>query len=146
RSLKTPTAVADFVIEHNAAFENRLDEVWKWIREESKDRLRAEQLKLSDLMSHVHHAVRSRIILENNMLDNLIMMIRQGGKNMINGHSKRLDFIYTLLSAIDPDKVLARGYTITTHEGRSVSRASELSKGMNIQTTFRDGAIKSIIE
>ncbi|MEO6130807.1 MAG: exodeoxyribonuclease VII large subunit [Saprospiraceae bacterium] len=146
KSLKTPTAVADFVIEHNAAFENRLDEVWKWIREESKDRIREEKQKVMELANDLHHAVRARIVLENNKMDHLVMLLRQSGKNLILGHTRRLEFIYTLLSAIDPDKVLARGYSITTHKGVSVSRAADLHRGMNIQTTFRDGTIKSIVE
>ncbi len=146
RSLKTPTAVADFIIEHNASFESRLDEVWNWIQEEAKDRIRQEKQKVVDLANALQHAVKSRIVLEENKLDHLVMMLRQSGKNMISGHHKRIDFIHTLLSAIDPDKVLARGYSITTHGGKTVTLAADLQPGMAIQTIFRDGVTKSIVE
>lgn len=146
KSLKTPTAVADFVIEHNAAFESHLDEVWQWIQDEAMDRIRSENQKLTDLAGTVHYAAKSRIILENNKLNHIVLMLRQGGKNMISGHSKRIEFIHSLLTAIDPDRVLSRGYTITTHDGKSVNHSSQLNRGMTIQTTFHDGTIKSIVE
>ncbi len=146
KSLKTPTAVADFVIEHNASFESHLDEVWQWIQDEAMDWIRSENQKLTDLASQLHHAAKSRILLENNKIDHTILMLRQGGKNMISSHNKRIEFIYSLLTAIDPDRVLARGYTITTHEGKSLNHSSQLNRGMTIQTTFQDGTVKSIVE
>jgi len=146
RSLKTPTAVADFIIEHNASFESHLDEVWHWIQDEAIDRIRLEKQKVTDLARGLQHAVKSRIILEDNKLNHLVMMLRHSGKNMISGHYKRIEFIHSLLTAIDPDQVLARGYTITTREGKSVTRSAELQTGMSIQTIFHDGMTKSIVE
>ncbi len=146
RSLKTPTAVADFIIEHNASFESHLDEVWHWIQDEAIDRIRLEKQKADDLARGLQHAVKSRIVLEDNKLNHLLMMLRHSGKNMITGHYKRIEFIHSLITAIDPDRVLARGYTITTKEGKSVTRSAELQTGMSIQTIFHDGMIKSIVE
>jgi len=146
RSLKTPTAVADFIIEHNASFEGRLDEVMQWIQDEAFDRIRSEKQKVSDLSRALAHAVKSRILLEENKLSHLVMMLRQSGRQMISGHQKRIEFIHSLLSAIDPDKVLARGYTITTMQGKTVVKSSELETGVSIQTIFHDGIIKSIVE
>ena len=146
RSLKTPTAVADFIIEHNATFEGRLDEVMHWIQDEAFDRIRSEKQKVSDLSRALAHAVKSRILLEENKINNVVMMLRQSGRQMISGHQKRIEFIHSLLSAIDPDKVLARGYTITTKQGKTVIKSSELETGVSIQTIFHDGIIKSTVE
>jgi exonuclease VII large subunit len=65
---------------------------------------------------------------------------------MIDRHQQRIDFMFSLLSAIDPDTVLARGYTITSLEGRTITHADALQAGMTIQTTFFDGTIKSKVE
>ncbi|MEP6796317.1 MAG: exodeoxyribonuclease VII large subunit, partial [Saprospiraceae bacterium] len=146
KSLKTPTAVADFVIENNASFESHLDEVWQWIQDEALDRIRSEKQKVAGLAGDLRHAVRSRILMENSKLNHVTLILRQGGKNMINSHNRRLEFIHSLLTAIDPDRVLARGYTITTHNGKSVNHSSQLDRGMTIQTTFQDGTVKSIVE
>jgi len=146
RSLKTPTAVADFIIEHNAAFEAQLDEIWRLIQDEAMDRIRFEKQKVEDLANRIQHAAKSRILLEENKINHKVMMLRHAGRHMIGKHQQRIEFIHSLLSAIDPDKVLSRGYTITTREGKTILHSSELQTGMIIQTTFQDGMKKSIIE
>jgi exodeoxyribonuclease VII large subunit len=145
-SLKTPTAVADYIIERNATFETQLDEMGVLIRDEARERLAEEERRLTDMAHSVHHAVRSRILLEGNKLDHAVNMLRHSGRHQIQRHQQRIDFMHTLLTAIDPDKVLARGYTITSHEGKTITHANVLSTGMTIQTTFMDGTIKSKIE
>lgn len=145
-SLKTPTAVADFIIERNAGFEAQLDEMEVRLREEIFERLAQEERKITDLAHNLNHAVRSRILLEGNKLQHAKKLLLHSGKNMISRHQQRIEFMHTLLTAIDPDKVLARGYTITSHEGQTLTHAASLSSGMTIQTTFMDGTVKSKVE
>jgi exodeoxyribonuclease VII large subunit len=146
RSLKTPTAVADFIIERNAEFEGRLEEQFRWIQDEAMDLVRLEQQHLSDLTQSLHHGVASRIKLEENKLTHLLSMISSAGKQLIHLHLKKIEFMNSLLIAIDPDKVLARGYTITAIEGRSVSTSKDLKEGMIIQSIFYDGTVNSKVE
>lgn len=146
RSLKTPTAVAAFIIEHNADFESRLEEQFRWIQDQAMDLIRLEQQHLADLAQSLHHGVASRIKLEENKLRHLLSMIGSAGKQLVHLHMKKIDFMHSLLLAIDPDKVLARGYTITTREGRSVSTSKELKEGMSIQSIFYDGIVNSKVE
>ena len=146
RSLKTPTAVADYIIERNAEFESRLEEQFRWIQDEALDMVRLEQQHLADLSQALHHGVRSRIKLEENKISNILSMLRNAGKQLVNVHRKKMDFMDSLLTAIDPDKVLARGYTITTKDGRSLTTSKQLQPGMDIQTIFHDGMIKSKVE
>ena len=146
QSLKTPTAVADFVIEHNATFEAKLDQLGVMINDEVFERLKEEERKISSLAHGVHHAVRSRILLEANKLSHAMQLLKHAGKVSIQQHDKRIDFMQTLLTAIDPDNVLARGYTITSHEGKTITQAERLEQGMIIQTTFLDGTIKSKVK
>jgi exodeoxyribonuclease VII large subunit len=146
QSLKTPTAVADFVIERNATFEARLDELGVMINDEVFERLKDEEQKISSLALAIHHGLRSRLLLEANKLNHALQLLKQAGKVAIQQHDKRIDFMQTLLTAIDPDHVLARGYTITSREGKTMTKAEQLEQGMIIQTTFLDGTIKSKVE
>ena len=146
RSLKTPTAVADFIIERNVNFESNLDNQLRWIQDEAMDRVRLEWERLKDLSGALRHGTESRIRLESQKLDHLRMIMFHSGKNLISAHRKKLDFTYTLLTAVDPDKVLARGYTITTQSGKSVTSSLSLDHGMQIETIFHDGHVKSKIE
>jgi exodeoxyribonuclease VII large subunit len=146
RSLKTPTAVADFIIERNADFEGNLENQLRWIQDEAMDRVRLEWERLNDLSGALRHGAESRLRLESQKLGHLRINMLQAGRNLINLHLKKLDFMDALLTAVNPDKVLARGYTITTQNGKSLTSALPLEQGMQIETIFHDGAVKSKIE
>lgn len=146
QSLKTPTAVADFIIERNSTFESNLDGLGVLIRDEVYERLHSEARKISDLAHGLNHAVRSRIIRDVNKLDHALNMVRHSANHAISKHQQRIDFMESLLKAIDPDQVLSRGYTITSVAGQTITHANELASGMTIQTTFIDGTIKSKVE
>lgn len=145
-SLKTPTAVADFIIERNAGFESALEEMGALIRHEIRDRLHREERKLLHLSHALHHGAKSGILMERKKLDHAQLMLSHGVKNMTRKNVQRIDFIESLLTAIDPDQVLARGYTITSVAGQTITSAHALQAGMDIQTTFIDGTVKSKIQ
>lgn len=146
RSLKTPTAVADFIIERNASFESALDSLGVMIRDEVYERLNGEARKITDLAHGLNHAVRSRLLMEGNKLDHAWNILRHSIHHQTSKHTQRIDFMETLLRAIDPDQVLSRGYTITSVEGQTITQADALKSGMTIQTTFIDGTVKSKVE
>jgi exodeoxyribonuclease VII large subunit len=145
-SLKTPTAVADFIVDRNVSFETELEEIGAWIKNEVHSRIREESNKLSDLSHFLNYAVRSRLLNEQNKLTHAKTLLRQSGRHLISRHDQRIDFMETMLKAIDPDQVLSRGYTITSLEGQTITKAAALQPGMKIQTTFIDGQIKSTVE
>ena len=146
RSLKTPTAVADFIIDRNVEFETRLEEQCRWIHDEALDMVTMQRQHLSDLSHGLKHGIHSRIKLEENKLSHLHTMIKSAGAQLLSIHHKKIDFMHTLLSAVDPDQVLARGFTITTRAGQTITQSIELEKGDQIETIFHDGNIKSIVE
>lgn len=145
-SLKTPTAVADFIIERNASFEGALDEISVLLRDEVYERLAREERKISMLANALHHGARSRVMMDGHKLDRAMTIMRQSGKHIISKQEERLTFMETLLAAIDPDQVLQRGYTITSIDGKTITKAEKIKSGMTLQTTFIDGTVKSKVE
>jgi exodeoxyribonuclease VII large subunit len=145
-SLKTPTAVADYVVEHNAQFESQLDELAQELRDQIQKRIQDEQEHISRLVHELNLACKSRIAIENQRLDHARFVMQQSSKYRIKMQVTRIDHLDILLQAINPDHVLARGYTITSHNGTTITKSSSLKSGMNIQTTFQDGSVKSIVE
>jgi exodeoxyribonuclease VII large subunit len=146
QSLKTPTAVADYVVERNAGFESQLDVLAQQLRDEIGYRIRQENERITALVHELNMACKSRIMVELQKLDHARYRIQQAGKYRLQTQHTRIEHLETLLQAIHPDKVLARGYTITSLSGKNITSASALEKGMSIQTTFQDGSVKSIIE
>jgi exodeoxyribonuclease VII large subunit len=58
----------------------------------------------------------------------------------------RLTALCGKLDAMNPLAVLARGYAAVGKEGRTVTRAAELSRGDQIEIRFADGCVGAVIE
>ena len=60
--------------------------------------------------------------------------------------SQRVDGMAARVRALDPQRVLARGYSLTWSAGRLVRLAQELSPGAQLRTELLDGAVESRVE
>ena len=50
------------------------------------------------------------------------------------------------LKALDPTLLLARGYSITLHNGRTIKDATTLKAGDEIETRLAKGVIRSTVK
>src|SRR5690606_4642205 len=60
-SLKTPTALADFIIEHNLAFDMRLERLSRVIRQAAEARITGEKRQLEALAADLRYAVHQSV-------------------------------------------------------------------------------------
>jgi exodeoxyribonuclease VII large subunit len=143
QSLKTPTAVADYLIE----------------------RLANTEAELVEMITEINDITRSVIDDNRNLVESLKLklisvagVIPAGHKSLIERHRadlKRftfstLDKIQTRISVLDntlgildPENVLKRGFTITTLNGKIIKSSHQIDKDDVIDTKFSDGGVKS---
>ena len=122
--VKTPTAAAAFLIEH-------LKEVLDVI-DNSQDRI-----------TRFFSLVKTR---QESKLDMLEQRMRTSIDRRLTSESHKLELISEKLKALDPTLLLARGYSITMHNGHAVKDASFLAPGTEIETRLAKGTIHSIIK
>ena len=115
-SLKTPTAVSEFLINGVGQFEVGLDECLVSIRNMA------------------------------NSLDNLDNRLKSSIKTGMNKKQMHLESLKTKLSLLDPEQVLKRGYTITSLNNKFISKAGKVVKGDKIRTYSDKLIIDSTIE
>ena len=63
----------------------------------------------------------------------------------LTSESHRLQLIDEKLKALDPTLLLARGYSITLHNGKAVKDASQLPPGTEIETRLAKGTVHSTV-
>ena len=144
--VKTPTAAAAFLIEH-------LKEVLDVI-DSSQDRIaRYAQQKLTTLNSQL--AIVSESIprlfslvktRQESKLDIFEQRMRTSIDRRLTSESHKLELISEKLKALDPTLLLARGYSITMHNGHAVKDASTLPPGTEIETRLAKGTVRSIVK
>lgn len=166
--LKTPTAVAAFLVETFHEQEIILQNLQKRFVVEIQNLLREQannQLKMvvdfrrmvsSLLASHraglinqfpmrVRHGVTWRMERENNYWESLNMKLKQKIGNVVTGHQRLLELASKTVKYVDPISVLERGYSITRLNGKAVKSIETLSPGDCLETELFHGHVVSKI-
>ena len=164
--LKTPTAVAAFLIETFHEQEILLHNLQKKLVEEVQEVLRTQidnQLKMvlnfrhmlsSLLASHraslmnqfpirVRNGVAWSMERENNRLEAFNTNLRQRAQNIMAKHQRLLELAANTVKYVDPVLVLKRGYSITRLNGKAVKSIEILSLGDCLETELSSGRVMS---
>lgn len=165
--LKTPTAVAEWILSKGDDALAHQDELSQKIIDITKEHLNGAKEELSYITSALPHIVQNRIEKGNNRLQRIVSTIPIITENRIKDSSKNLDILKeriqtaisqrirqeTLrishigdkISMLSPTNTLKRGYSITRINGKAISHISEIKDGDKISTQVLDGTINSNI-
>ena len=167
-SVKTPTAAAEFLIANLAAVSGRLDQAQRRISEIATSRLVTESVRLQQLSSSIPmvftlYGERQQAALsilyerlrtaagqlserEKHRLELLSRSLAPSIQRVTADASHRLDMLTQRIAALEPSRVLRRGYSITTLNGRAVMSADQLSPGDVIVTRLSKGKVTSAVK
>ena len=100
--------------------------------------------RIRQLKARLEGKVRSEIKLGSSMLESTSKSLDSRVLALLEAKKARLLALSGKMSALNPDAVLSRGFSLTTDEsGTPISSAMGLSKGEKIKTKFSDGIILS---
>jgi exodeoxyribonuclease VII large subunit len=168
RSLKTPTAVAENIIEMLEDFDAYLDMSQSTILDYAEKLIQYQQQQLEYFSKEISQSAKRILQQEKNELNmfthqikSAFLQIVSDEKREIKSASKSLKqltnsflkikrqqtFLYeTNLKLISPQYILERGYSLTTKRGKVVLNAAELIAGDEINTRFANGSANSTIK
>jgi len=122
--LKTPTALADWLI----------------------DRFAAEAWQLDTLVQRLHLAVRTHALAQTGVLDALELKILHAVQARHAEALHRLDTLEQRLDAINPQRALERGFLIALKDGRRADSAAAYQAGDRLSLLFRDGVVEAVVK
>ena len=165
---KTPTAVAEFFIDHLAGSFTELVDLEKRLVTESREYLQQEKFKLSMLSKEVYHFstgfIRDRLALMRetafrlkHLANRTIQFLQQEEKQRnrqfahvvkqrLQNEAHALLVNEQYIRMVSPENILKRGYTITMKMGKIVTSAAKLQPDDMIETLFWDGKIESQVK
>jgi exodeoxyribonuclease VII large subunit len=144
-SLKTPTAVADFLLQHNLFFENEILRFAESVRAFGDYRLKIKQLDLERLETATHWSSRERLRIAAQKLDDTEGFLPHLAFQTLRNQGQFLEKAETLCAAFLPENILRRGYSLTLKNGKAVTSTSEVTAGDLLETRLRDGAVRSVV-
>ncbi len=141
--LKTPTAVADFLLSHNLAFDQEVESCLRQIARQTEGILLSQEKALVSLDREYRYLSQTRLTQEWNSLLWLQQALPAQTKYQMQKAGARLDNWESLLHSLDPQTVLKRGYSLTSRRGKIIRQSDALQAGDHIRTRFADGEVES---
>jgi len=142
---KTPTAVADFLIEQMEETASILFDSQESIRKDTLAILDIHNERLKILTAHLPLYARNLLEGKRSSLEMLRLKIRNSASSFILTQESRLKEKESFLRFSSPEYILAKGYSITLKNGKAVKSAKELSQGDSIETTLAEGKVESVV-
>ncbi len=147
KALKTPTAVAEFIIDRARLMERSLQELASALYIQVKEKLRREELALLQLQRQINVIAKSSLARETERLSYLHRQFVHISRNTMERRRTELSYLERSVNILDYRSVLSRGFAlVASPEGRIVDSAQGLQTGDSIRIVLQDGHIRSTID
>lgn len=165
--VKTPTAAAEFLINHLHDTADTLEEYASFILHAVSARMEREKTRLTRLVERIpmqtrirltneHYrgermikqletALQSRLTKEKHHLQLIETRLGIVSQRRLVQESHRLQLLEQQLKAASPEHLLKRGYSITLKDGKVVTDVAVLHPGDELITRFAKGEVKSVV-
>lgn len=145
RSLKTPTAVAAFLIEHSLRGESKLLHLGRALEADVRSILRRESERMDRLRSAIDRT--SAFNLQAQHLRTVARQERLQALVDVNLRlaASKLERQAALLDALRPETTLARGYALVSQNGKLITDAAQLRSG-EVAVRLRRGRVRLRME
>ena len=143
--LKTPTAVAQFIIDRAEWCDRLVDEKIASIQRSIRRIMDAKRNKLSQIVYKIHNQLQSAAMRKRVALDRVGNNIVAQMKYNIQQKNHRIDVINDKIELNNPANILRKGYSYTMHNGKPVLSSSQLANGDTVTTVFFDGSAESLV-
>ena len=166
--LKTPTAVAAFLIERQRDEAEEIFDLEDRLYQSLNRRLEGEKARFEQKARRFQTAatqytsrerealirlatrleVKTKEYLQQQqfLLNNVPQRLKSGTDRLLTQEKMRLNFIEKNLSMAGPERILKMGFSITLHNGKAVTNAAQLKSGDKLVTRLAKGSIESIVE
>lgn len=141
--VKTPTAAAEFLINHLRKTAEELEEMADYIVDTVSARMKMEKVHLGVLAGKLPSLVTMMKLREEHKMDNLHQRMQSAMATRFVREKHRLELLDQKVLGASPEHLLKKGYSITLKDGKAVTDASSLSKGDVLITRLAKGEIES---
>lgn len=166
--MKTPTAVAEFLISGIERFDEnlnemayRLEKAGKFIIQNSlhevvelgyglksamSDIIHSSERKVDERKIGLKYAVNEFLKTERRKVDNFESPLLKAKSQRLKEAERRLEGLEKQLKLLNPEAVLKRGFTLTLVNGKSISQNQKLIEGEELETITATRRIKSTVK
>ena len=143
RALKTPTAVASFILETNLTVDSQLLSLRQAIIQTMDNRLRQSASQLDRVVITLNHTMHQTWDRTGWVLDQFMKEIRMNITQRLKEQELSLDQLVRQVGQLDPAAILSRGFSMTTYQDKPVRDPAEVPAGSRLKTFVEKGIVYS---
>jgi exodeoxyribonuclease VII large subunit len=143
--LKTPTAVADFIVEYNLRFEMEINELEQKIKGKASSIIHESNIKLEIISGNIKSLALSKVSGNLYLLDSIFNSIKNQASKFLLMENSRIRELSGFIDLSNPENLLKKGYSITTKNGKIIKSIKNIVTNDIVKTVLQDGEFDSTV-
>ncbi|MBQ1952792.1 MAG: exodeoxyribonuclease VII large subunit [Alistipes sp.] len=144
--LKTPTAVAGWLIERMSSIEGWLEGAAQQLHDITTTRMREAQLQLEQQSNRLRTLASERTLRERLNLEQAEQLLSERVKNLLRFEQQRIKQAEAVVESHSPQQILKLGFAILRAENRAIRTTEELQKQHRLEVELADGKSEIILK
>ena len=145
-ALKTPTAVAGWLVERMDTIDAWLDNAALQLRDNVLVSSRTQELRLQELSSHLLFHAKGLLRQRGMALEQMRETLAASAGNFLARQTSRLGNAAELVAGRSPERILRLGFAIVRTDGKAVFSAAQVGKGDTLDIEVADGRIEGTVQ
>lgn len=137
--LKTPTAVAGWLIERMSSIEGWLEGAAQQLHDITTTRMREAELRLEQQLGDVRRLTMERTIQEKLRLEAAERLLPERIETLLRFEQQRLERAAEVVESRSPQQILKLGFAILRGEERAIRTTEELKRHTRLKVELSDG-------
>ena len=137
--LKTPTAVAGWLIERMSSIEGWLEGAAQQLHDITTTRMREAELRLEQQLGDVRRLVVERTMREKMRLEEAERLLPERIETLLRFEQQRLERAEEVVESRSPQQILKLGFAILRGEERAIRTTEELKQHTRLKVELSDG-------
>ncbi len=142
-SLKTPTAVADFLIDLAANFESKLQQQEQQLYYLSNHIFKKIELEQSKIEQHLQFVIAKNIKQKELVLEKIAAFLTHTLSFYWQKQQQNLDLLTQKIDLLQPEKILKRGFSMALYQNKPILNTENIPQGAIIETITHKGKLES---
>lgn len=145
-ALKTPTAVAGWLVERMSEADGWFDYAALQLHDATTAAMHASEVRLERLAGEVRRLSGALVARQSLRLEHLATLIPDAARDLLARQTVRLENAAELIAGRSPERILRLGFAVVRSEGRAVTSAAGVAAGEHIEIEVSDGLINATVK
>ena len=146
KGLKTPTAVAEFLVDQLLGFEFGLNAFYDRLNYSVKQIVQGKSSKLDQFENNMGHLIHRYLNQRIDHLNVIYDLLRREARALLARKGDHLSLLEKRGELVDPENILKRGYSMTLLDGKIISDLNQVKAGAQLESRVHQGIIFSEVK